>query len=84
MNKKIRSALKNKNKLYNKYISGGKKQEQEIKLHANTIFVSNLMTSIKDSNNTNIAKRLNGPKIGAKTYQIKIATIPSFLWTDLL
>ena len=37
MNKKIISALKNKNRLYKKYISGGKKQEDETKLQADTV-----------------------------------------------
>ena len=88
MNKKIKSALKNKNRLYKKYISGSKKQEDEIKLQADTVFVSNLIATTKDSYFTDLGKRLNDPKTGPKTYwsilkrflnKIKIPTIPPLL-----
>ena len=68
MNKKIKSALRNKNRLYKKYISGGNKREDEIKLRADTIFVSDLIASTKDSYFADLGKRLNDPKTGSKTY----------------
>ena len=43
INKKIKSALRHKNRLYKKYISGGKKQEDEINLR------DNLIATTKDS-----------------------------------
>ena len=66
----------------------GKKQEDEIKLQADTVFVSNLIAITKDSYFTDLGKRLNDPKIGPKTYwsiikrflnKIKIPTIPPLL-----
>ena len=88
MNKKIKSALRNKNRLYKKYISGGKKSEDGIKLQHDTILVSNLITTTKESYFINLGKRLNDPQTGPKTYwsilkrflnKIKIPTIPPIL-----
>ena len=47
MNNEIKCALLRKNRLYKKYISGGKKHEDEIKLRQDTELVSNLITSTK-------------------------------------
>ena len=92
INKEIKSALRHKNRLYKKYISGGKKQEDEINLGENTVFVSNLIATTKDSYFSDLGKRLNDPKTGPKTYwtilkrflnKIKIPTIPPLLVNEI-
>ena len=47
MNKEIKTALRRKNRLYKKYISGGRKQEDEINLNETTAIVSNLIAESK-------------------------------------
>ena len=88
MNKIIKSALRRKNSLYRKYISGGKKSEDVVKPQDNTILVSNLITTTKESYFINLGKRLNGQQTGPKTYwsilkrflnKIKIPAIPPIL-----
>ena len=88
MNNEIKSALLRKNRLYKKYISGGKKQEHEIKLRQHTEVVSNLITSTKNSYFANLGEKLNNPETRPKTYwsilkrflnKIKIPTIPPLL-----
>ena len=88
MNKEIKSALRRKNRLYKKYISGGKKQEDEVNLRQNTDFVSNLIATTKDYYFSNLGKRLNDPTTDPKTYwsilkrflnKIKIPAIPPLL-----
>ena len=60
----------------------------KLKLQADTVFVSNLIATTKESYFTDLGKRLNDPKIGPKTYwsilkrflnKIKIPTIPPLL-----
>ena len=84
MNKEIKSSLRRKNRLYRKYISVAKKQENEVNLRQNTGFVSNLIATTKDYNFSNLSKRLNDPMTDPKTYlsilkrflnKIKIAAI---------
>ena len=88
MNKEIKSALKHKNRLYKKYISGGQNQEDEINLRESSNFVSNLITVTKSSYFKNLGERLNDPLTGPKTYwsilkrlmnKVKIPTVPSLL-----
>ena len=66
LNKEIKSALRYKNRLYKKYISGGRKQEDGINLCNNTNFVSNLIATTKESYFSNLGERLNDPKTGPK------------------
>ena len=54
--------------IYRKYISGGRKKDDEIKLSKMTDFVSNLITAAKDSYFTNLGKKLNDPGTSPKTY----------------
>ena len=88
MNKDIKSAIRHKNRLYRKYISGGKKREDQNTLHDYTVFVSNLITTTKDSYFVKLGKRLNDPTTAPNTYwsilkrflnKIKIPTIPPLL-----
>ena len=88
MNKEIKSALRKKNRIYKKYTSGGRKQNDEIDLRESTDFVSNLITRTKNFYFTNLGKRLNDPETSTKTYwfilkrflnKIKIPAIPTFL-----
>ena len=87
MTKDIKSALRHKNRLYKKYISGGK-QEDEIRLRETTISVSNLITETKSSYFKTLGERLNDPLTGPKTYwsilkrfmnKVKIPTVPPLL-----
>ena len=68
LNKEIKNALRHKNRLCKKYISGGLKQEDETNLRETSNFVSNLITDAKSSYFTNLGKRLNDPLTGPKTY----------------
>ena len=88
MNKDIKGAIRHKNRLYRKYISGGRKREDENTLQDYTVFVSNLITTTKDSYFVKLGERLNDPTTAPKTYwsilkrflnKIKIPTIPPLL-----
>ena len=68
MNKEIKIALRHKNRLYKKFISGGKKREDEINLRENSDLVANLITTTKASYFSNLGKRLNDPLAGPKKY----------------
>ena len=86
--KEIKIALRRKNRLYRKYISGGKKQEDEINLNNITDIVSKLITDSKETYFTNLGKRLIDPDTSPKTYwsilkkflnKVKIPNIPPLL-----
>ena len=68
MNKEIKCALRKKNRLYRKYISGGRKDIDAIKLIEATNFVSDLITTSKESYLTNIGEKLNDPNIQARKH----------------
>ena len=86
--KDIKMALRRKNRLYRKYISSGKKQEDEINLNNTTDIVSKLITESKEIYFTNLGKRLIDPNTSPKTYwtilkkflnKVKISNIPPLL-----
>ena len=92
LNKEIKNALRHKNRLYKKCISGGLKQEDDNNLRETSNFVSNLITDAKSSYFTNLGKRLNDPLSGPKTYwsilkrvtiKVKIPTVPPLLVNDI-
>ena len=92
MNKDIKNALRHKNRIYKRYISGGRKQEDESCLRETTELVSNLITNAKSSYFTNLGKRLNDPLTGPKTYwsilkrlmnKVKIPSVPPLLVNDI-
>ena len=56
LNKEIQHAIRQKNRLYRRYVSGGRNQEDEIILQETTNYISD---SSKDSYFTNLGKRLN-------------------------
>ena len=68
MSKEIISALRRKNRVYKKYNSGGRKQEDESNLQKMTIYVSNLITTSKNSCFANFGEKLNNSGTSAKTY----------------
>ena len=87
MNNEIKRALRHKNRLYKKFMSGGKR-EDEINLHENSKFVSNLITETKEHYLSSLGKKLNDPMTGPKTYwsilkrflnKIKVPSIPPLL-----
>ena len=93
MNKEIKGALRHKNRLYRKYISGGRKQVDEIKLKETSNFVTTLITDTKSTYFASLGKKLNDPLTGPKTYwsilkrlmnKVKITTIPSLLVNGIL
>ena len=92
MNKDIKNALRHKNRIYKRYISGGQKQEDESCLRETSELVSNLITNAKSSYFTNLGKRLNDPLTGPKTYwsilkrlmnKVKIPSVPPLLVNDI-
>ena len=92
MNKEIKNALLHKNRIYKRYICGGRKQEDESCLRETSELVSNLITNAKSSYFTNLGKRLNDPLTGPKTYwsilkrlmnMVKIPTVPPLLVNDI-
>ena len=56
MNSEIKRALRHKNRLYKKFMSGGKR-EDEINLHENSKFVSNLITETKEHYLSSLGKK---------------------------
>ena len=66
MNNEMKCALLQKNRLYKKYIFGGKKQELEIKLRQDTELVSNLISTKNSSYSTNLGEKLNNPETSQK------------------
>ena len=92
LNKDIKNALRHKNRIYKRYISGGRKQEDESCLRETSELVSNLITNAKSSYFTNLGKRLNDPLTGPKTYwsilkrlmnKVKIPSVPPLLVNDI-
>ena len=88
MNKEIKCALRKKNRLDRKYISGGRKDIDEVKLIEATNFVSDLITTSKESYLKNIDEKLNDPNTSSKTYwsllkrflnKVKIPEIPPLI-----
>ena len=88
MKNEIKTALRQKNRVHSKYISGGRSQNDEINLHKATMFISNIISTSKNSYFTNLGKRLNDPNTNSKTYwsilnffldKIKIPEIPPLL-----
>ena len=87
INKEIKSALRYKNRLHKKYISG-RTEVDKINLKNYTDFVCDLITTAKESYFINLGKKLNDPKTSPKIYwsiikrflnKIKIPTIPPLL-----
>ena len=83
LNNKIKTARRKNNKLYRKYISGGRQQEDESKLNELSEFTCNLLTGETYFNS--LRKKLNDPNTAPKTYwsilkrlmnKIKIPEIP--------
>ena len=88
MNENIKSALRKKNRIYRKYISGGRKPNDEIKLRETTDFISNLIETSRSSYFKNLSMRLNDPATSSKSYwsilkrflnKVKIPEIPPLL-----
>ena len=88
MNNEIKKALRYKNRLYKKFMTGGKKREDEINLHENSEFVSNLISETKKRYLLNLGKKLTDPATGPKTYwsilkrflnKLKVPSIPPLL-----
>ena len=84
--------VEHKNRIYKRYISGGRKQEDESCLRETSELVSNLITNAKSSYFTNLGKRLNDPLTGPKTYwsilkrlmnKVKIPSVPPLLVNDI-
>ena len=93
MNKEIKCALRKKNKLYRKYISGGRTDLYESNLIEATYFVSDLKTTSKESYLTNIGEKLNDHNTSSKTYwsllkrflnKVKIPEVPPLIVIMLL
>ena len=87
INKEIKSALRYKNRLHKKYISG-RTEVDKINLKNYTDFVCDLITTAKESYFINLGKKLNDQKTSPKIYwsiikrflnKIKIPTIPPLL-----
>ena len=68
MNKEIKGALRHKNRIYKKYISGGRKPEDEANLKEISSFVSDLIADTKSSYFQHLGKGLNDPLTRPKTY----------------
>ena len=78
-------------RIYKKYISGGKKPEDEANLKETSSFVSDLIADTKSSHFQNLGKRLNDPLTRPKTYwsilkkllnKAKIPSVPPLLVND--
>ena len=91
MNKEIKGALRHKNRIYRKYISGGRKPENEANLKETSSFVSDLIADTKSSYFQHLGKRLNDPLTRPKTYwsilkkllnKAKIPSVPPLLVND--
>ena len=88
INTEIKNALRKKNRLYKKYISGGRLQNDQINLSEMTLTVSNVITTSKNAYFSNLGERLNDPATSPKSYwailkrflnKIKIPSIPPIL-----
>ena len=88
VNKEVKNALRKKNRLYRKYISGGRTENDQTKLNEITVTVSDLITSSKDAYFHRLGERLNDPTTDPKLYwsilkrflnKIKIPSIPPLL-----
>ena len=88
INKNIKKALRRKNRLYRKFISGGQKKEDETNLTEATNMVSELISSAKESYFVKMGCKLNDPQTSPKAYwsilkrflnKVKIPEIPPLL-----
>ena len=88
INKNIKKALRRKNRLYRKFMSGGQKIEDEIELSEATNAVSELISTAKESYFVKMGYKLNDPQTSPKTYwailkrflnKVKIPEIPPLL-----
>ena len=68
INKHIKKHLRQKNRLYKKYISGGQEEDDKIKLTDATNNVSELITTAKESYFEKLGHKLNDPRTSSKTY----------------
>ena len=93
MNKEIKNALRHKNRIYKKYISGGMRQNDKNDLTEISDFVHNLISNTKSSYFKRLGEKLNNPLTKSKTYwtilkrlmnKVKIPTIPPVLVDDTL
>ena len=87
-NKNIKKALRRKNRLYRKFISGGQKKEDETNFIEATNLVSELISTAKESYFVKMGYKLNDPQTSPKTYwsilkrflnKVKIPEIPPLL-----
>ena len=88
LSKRIVHAVRKTNRLYKKYISGGKKHEDEIVLQENKVILTDLITNARESYFSNLSNKLNDPTTSSKTYwsilkrfinNVKIPNIPPLL-----
>ena len=92
INKEIKNALRKKNRIYKRFISGGRLQDDQFKLNEITETVSNLITESKNDYFLNLGERLNDPTTSSKSYwsilkrflnKIKIPSIPPLLVNNI-
>ena len=88
MNKDVKKVLRRKNRLFKKYVSGGRLPQDETILRQTTDEVSKLISDTKDVYFKKLGDKLNDPQIGQKTYwsvlkrllnKAKIPNIPPLL-----
>ena len=68
MNKKVKSALRKKNRLFKKYVSGGRLPQDEVIFRHTTEEVSKLINDTKTAYLEKLGEKLNNPRTGPKTY----------------
>ena len=92
LNKEIKNALRKKNRLYRKFISGGRTVHDQIQLNEITVTISDLITNSKNAYFTNLGKKLNDPSTSPKAYwsilkrflnKIQIPIIPPLLVNNI-
>ena len=88
MTKVLKKVLRRKNRLFKKYVSGGRLAQDEAVLRQATDEVSKLIDGTKKAYFKKLGEKLNDPQIGQKTYwsvlkrflnKTKIPTIPPLL-----
>ena len=62
LNTKIKTDLRKNNKLYRKYISGGRQKEDESKLNELSEFTCNLLTASRETYFNSLGKKIKRPK----------------------
>ena len=68
INKHIKCALRRKNRLYRKFISGGQKMEDKTILTEATDMVSNLISTSRELYFKSMGQKLNDPVTSPKAY----------------